>query len=620
MKIAIIDTGIDRFHPKLKHAAISGVSIYNQDGVWESGYDFSDHIGHGTACASIIHKHIPEAKLFAIKIYKEDYIVREDSLIEALKWIDSNPEIKIVNISLGVSGMANPKLSEICQQLQAKGVIIVASCNNDISKKDFPAAFPSVIGVLAGQIKKSKEYGITYDGYFIAKGSIQRVAWAGGTELMVTGTSYATPHLSGIIACLLQEYPKLSFEQIRTKLTKTANDQIFPMQFMTRTSYYKKPTLLNEFDTEKVRNEFTAKHKFNWINKIAIFPISEKEMKQFTDFPYLSSFEIALEIDYPRTLSSFHINNDKNTLRNIPSDEEFERFDTLIVGYYLDSLWEGNIVFGNSLIDEALKRNKNFFLYDKRVVKYIEKRIKELQIKHLPHIYTPEVRVTDYELYSSFEFLPQVNCPVLMVIGTGNRQGKFTTQLRIIDILNKEGYRTGFVSTEPHGELFGANYVFPIGYMRNVNLRSIEFVPFLRNIYRGISYFIKPHIIVTGTQGAFMPYNVLSTSPLMGAVESVGYVYGVLPDIIVCAINPNDWIEAIKKNTLIAKLYSKSQIAFYVITPWEKTENGGSRRLSDEELKERINFYQQELKLPVIDIMKDDNNSFVLDRIETLCT
>lgn len=621
MKIAIIDTGIDTSHRKIDSTRVTGIALTCENGAWQEKDDFSDRMGHGTACAAIIHKHIPDADLVAVKIFTEGKLTKEDALIEALQWIDRQNDIQLVNISLGSSGAANDRLASICEKLFRKGVILVAACDNDINQRDYPAAFPSVIGVLGGQIKNHKQYGLSDEGYFVAKGSIQRIASVEGKDIIATGTSYATPHLTGIIACMLKEANgSSSIDEILKKLIANADRSIKPMQFTGIMSFFRKPSILNAGTDTKAEQMLTFTKKLGWIERIAIFPASEKEMKQFLDFPHLTIPKVTLLIDYPRTFSSFRVHEQKPFLRKLPTDEEFDTFDTLVVGYYHDSLWEGNISFGNKLIDKCLEKGKSFFVYDQRAYSYITNRVKDLGISQLPNIYSPEVTQEMYEEIKPFEFLPNVGCPVLMVIGTGNKQGKFTTQLRLKEILGQEGYRVGHIATEPQGELFGANSVFPCGYMRSIHLESAQLTVYLRNLIKGIAYYTQPHIILSGTQGAVMPYNPISPFPAMGMVESIALLYGLLPDLIVCAINPFDPIDIIKKSTLLARLYSKCKIAFFVITPWNKNSDNPEKELTAKQLQDRINYYQQELGKPVFNIMDTSNNKAIIRSIEEICS
>lgn len=626
MKIAIIDTGIDKSHPRLQNISVTGISIdKNDNGDWEISDDFNDEIGHGTGCASIICKHMPDCELVAIKIFRKNRHTHEDALIKALEWVEQQADIKIVNVSLGTSTSPPAMgLVNICDKLSKAGVIIVAACNNNIEKIDYPASFASVFGVTGGQIRSKYRYGFTDNGFFIAKGSIQRVAHIQGKDIITTGTSYATAHFVGIIDSILSSNPKLSYDKLKEKLIAESDKTILPIQFRSRTSYLQKPILIEDVNSENAKRLFMPVFKFDWIKRIALFPVSEKEMRHFLDFSSMSQFEVSLHIDYPRSFSSFRSTqtsrDNNNVCRVIPSAQEFDSFDTMVVGYYLDSLWEANIIFGNQLIDQALINRKNFFLLDKRVAEYINKRIIELELSYQPKIYYPKVDTVDYDYMQNYDILPNVRVPCIMAIGTNSRIGKFTVQLRLKQIFESEGYKVGFISSEPHGELFGANYVIPIGHRRTVELYVHQFVAFVRIITRAICYYTQPHVIVLGTQGSFIPENPLSAVPQMGIIESVGYAYGALPDLIVCAIDPLDKIEYIQKTIQIAQSYTKAQVAFYAITPYHIGEGKFRERMSPKKLKERILAYEQELGRPVMNIMDEESSNRIRDIIVQLCS
>lgn len=98
------------------------------------------------------------------------------------------------------------------------------------------------------------------------------------------------------------------------------------------------------------------------------------------------------------------------------------------------------------------------------------------------HIYTFEKINEDYKnlFYPeiSSDNVPHFNCsklykttiPILSVLGTSSKQGKFTLQRNLISRFNKLGYNTGAISTEPSGYLFNSDYVFHFGYNSGMNM------------------------------------------------------------------------------------------------------------------------------------------------------
>ena len=85
--IAIIDSGINPGHPHV--GPITGGHGYETDPetgqVAQTG-DFMDNIGHGTAIAGIIKEKVPDAGLYAVKIFSRDLGTSVPVLTQALAW------------------------------------------------------------------------------------------------------------------------------------------------------------------------------------------------------------------------------------------------------------------------------------------------------------------------------------------------------------------------------------------------------------------------------------------------------------------------------------------------------------------------------------------------------
>ena len=64
MKIAVIDSGIHPGHPHVGEIS-GGVEIT----LTGEGYDAIDRLGHGTAVAGAIREKMPDAELYAVKVF-----------------------------------------------------------------------------------------------------------------------------------------------------------------------------------------------------------------------------------------------------------------------------------------------------------------------------------------------------------------------------------------------------------------------------------------------------------------------------------------------------------------------------------------------------------------------
>ena len=140
--IALIDSGVDTTHPRLRRASITGVGFLEG----KMNKDFTDTIGHGTSCAVLIHRFAPEAHIHAIKIFNRVLEVELDTLELALIYCIEQG-FKVVNLSLGIT-MPNSKrhLQRICQKAIEKNIVIIAAnSNNHIIS--YPAGLKHTIGI-----------------------------------------------------------------------------------------------------------------------------------------------------------------------------------------------------------------------------------------------------------------------------------------------------------------------------------------------------------------------------------------------------------------------------------------------------------------------------------------
>ena len=168
---------------------------------------FDDDNGHGSACAYTIKSIFPETQFYIIKILDQNletvYPVLEAALEHCM-----DLKYHIINLSLSLLeevGSVNLKL--ICDALQKKGKIIVASVSNG-HRQSFPAAYPSVIGVRGSFFSSSEEY------WYNSKEDIQCIAdisptftsWTLDNYFMFSGNSRACAVISGLLLKLEKDY------------------------------------------------------------------------------------------------------------------------------------------------------------------------------------------------------------------------------------------------------------------------------------------------------------------------------------------------------------------------------------------------------------------------------
>ncbi len=626
MKIGIIDTGVDTTHKRFAHASISGLTLFKEGNGkvvldWEDVYH--DEATHGTGIVSIILSHVPGADIFVIKLKSEDGRLSEDLLTEAITYLVRDAGVNIINISMGVKTI-NPgwELQSICKEAAEKNIVIAAAAWYQHNELCYPAGFSTVYSIGQGVVKDKTEFRLLHNCMtdILAKGGFQRVASPGNQFRFSTGTSLATAHFTGIIAKAFAGGAWNSLDTLRQWLEKNSDNTIISL---TRHDLElgEKTVSNKQTGEEQVYHHLGVPGK---VNKIAIFPFEEKEMNSILEFNEMLSCELSLAIGYPRIIklnSSLELIKKKNLRYTVQqlTEAEYDLFDTMVVGYFLDKLSDFNSLYGLSILKECLKRNKNFIIWDKSIFEIVQSLKKTVN-----ESYTGDIYFTSFDeekrdlLYHSVEYT-ELKVPSICVVGTNSRQGKFTTQLTIKKLLQGEGYAVSHLSTEPQGLILGADMTFPIGHKGTIYIDVRDWHKTLRLLQQLIEKKAKPDVIVTGSQGGILPMHPVRDS---APPEKLCYVKAFYPDALVCTISPYDSVEFIKKTTDVLTSYVDSKVLFYVMTPWQYEFHHGQqsilsfRKISEAEYTQRLAYYNEHLPSPTINIKDQHDHPLILDIIQ----
>jgi subtilisin family serine protease/subtilase family serine protease len=245
--VAVIDTGIDYTHPDLAPNYLGGRNFV------APGTNPFDDQGHGTHVAGTIAAALnnltgnpadeegvvgvaPNAHLLAYKVCDasgncDDFAIQQ-AIAQAI--VDG---AKVINMSLGGSEYSQ-SLNDAVQAAWNAGIVIIAGAGNDGNTNLFyPAAFDHVISVGAfdanGQRASFSNYGSWVDvsapgdviisTYPMSTCDVSTTPGAVGCYTWLSGTSMATPHVSGAAALIWSRGDVTSNQQVVDILLNSAD-------------------------------------------------------------------------------------------------------------------------------------------------------------------------------------------------------------------------------------------------------------------------------------------------------------------------------------------------------------------------------------------------------------
>ena len=227
VKVGVIDSGIDNDHPAVAghvRGYITMAEDLNKE-LQVTGEPHGDAFGHGTACAGIIRRTAPDVELYSIKVLGARLSGKGSAFLAGLRWAIENG-MHVVNLSLGTTkrDFSNP-FHELADRAYFQNTILVTAANN-MPVVSYPSLYASVVSVAGHEGTDPSEfyYNPAPPVEFLAPGINLTVAWATGSKMMVTGNSFAAPHITGLVARLLGKHPGLTPFQVKTILRATARN------------------------------------------------------------------------------------------------------------------------------------------------------------------------------------------------------------------------------------------------------------------------------------------------------------------------------------------------------------------------------------------------------------
>jgi len=574
-KIAIIDSGlyIDDY---LKNESLKGYSVRVENNKIIKEDDFTDEIGHGTALYYLISKN-KNIDITNIKIFYNDFTIDSKSLELILDYIYSSDYFDIINMSFGiVRYRSTENLYRICQKFKDKGTILVSAFDNH-GAISFPAALDNVISVDTYETN-NKEIILIENSIvnFLIPNKTYIVPWL-DKKVIVKGSSFATTDLIKIIVD-----KNLSLNN------------------------------LNEISTSRYTNSLYKEHKIKFqITNAVCFPFN-KEIHAIARFENLLICNI---VDYFDLRISGNVGKPIRQLLNVKSNKivkdineiDWDSFDTLILGCIseLKSITKYDF---DKLVNKMIDHKKNIYSFED---------IYGLSNKN--YFYP---KLLSEMVYNRFGKLFLTDIPVVTVVGTNSKQGKFTLQLLLREKLLKIGYKVGQIGTEPSSYLFGIDETFNDGYNSHVRLNYKEILSITNKMIWDITN-KDVEIIISGCQSGFLPYNDknIANYPINHQI----FFEALQTDIIIIVINPFDEISFIRQIYNASIGLSNGKVVGFVCFPIDydykyATIKGVKRRIGLEKENKLKKLIAEEFNVTLY--MLDNNNEIddlINDIINLLC-
>jgi major intracellular serine protease len=227
--VAVLDTGCDTDHPDLMDRIIGGYNFTKDDG--GDALKFEDYNGHGTHVAGTIAGNLnnngvvgvaPEANLLILKVLGKNGSGQYDWIINAIRYA-TEQKVDIISMSLGGPNDIQ-ELHDVIIEAVNQNILVVCAAGNEGDGRDstdefgYPGCYNEVISVGAVNLER-KSSGFTNSNNqvdLVAPGENVISTYLNGTYATLSGTSMATPHVSGALA-LLKVLSNCAFERNLTE-------------------------------------------------------------------------------------------------------------------------------------------------------------------------------------------------------------------------------------------------------------------------------------------------------------------------------------------------------------------------------------------------------------------
>jgi thermitase len=237
--IAVLDTGVMASHPDLSGRVLKGYDFVNDD------TNAADDNGHGTWVAGIISAKPNDGygiagvtrtdKILPVKIMNGSGTGSTADLLSGIRW-SADHGADVINMSVGGFPYSQ-QMQDAVNYAWSKGAVLVGAAGNNRREENYyPASFDNVISVSATQVNDEfsnwSSFGPKVDvsapGASVLTTNCYTCTYADhdswGSHTFISGTSFATPNVAGVVALIKARYPSYTPAQVVSRLYSTVDD------------------------------------------------------------------------------------------------------------------------------------------------------------------------------------------------------------------------------------------------------------------------------------------------------------------------------------------------------------------------------------------------------------
>lgn len=233
--LAVVDTGVEAAHPDLAGRVTTSAGATCLTGTCVAGPGTDDN-GHGTHVAGIAGAATNNATgvagtafsspIVPVKVLDSTGSGTYASVASGIIWAAQHGA-RVMNLSLGGSGYSQTLCNAVTTATNTYHVLVVAAAGNSAtSAASYPAACPGALGVAATDSNDAPASFTNFgkSNVFVSAPGVNILStYMGGTYRSLSGTSMATPFVTGLSALLVGQNSALTPAGIKLRLAQNSD-------------------------------------------------------------------------------------------------------------------------------------------------------------------------------------------------------------------------------------------------------------------------------------------------------------------------------------------------------------------------------------------------------------